>query len=39
VEHRLSYPYFIITEHHRGHMSVTSDEQLGTCFNIQLSVV
>jgi C4-dicarboxylate-specific signal transduction histidine kinase len=36
VEHRLSYPYFIITEHHRGHMSVTSDEQLGTSFNIQL---
>jgi len=39
VEHRLSYPYFIITEHHRGHMSVTSDEQFGTCFNIQLSLV
>lgn len=36
VEHRLSYPYFIITEHHRGHMSVTSDKELGTCFNIQL---
>lgn len=36
VEHRLSYPYFIITEHHRGHMSVTSDEKLGTSFNIQL---
>ena len=39
VEHRLSYPYFIITEHHQGHMSVTSNEQLGTCFNIQLSLV
>lgn len=38
VEHRLSYPYFIITEHHHGHMSVTSDEQFGTCFNIQLSM-
>ncbi len=38
VEHRLSYPYFIVTEHHRGHMSVTSNEQLGTCFNIQLSL-
>lgn len=36
VEHRLSYPYFIITEHHGGHLAVTSDEQLGTCFNIQL---
>jgi len=39
VEQRLSYPYFIITEHHHGHMSVTSDEQLGTCFNIQLAMV
>jgi len=38
VEHRLSYPYFIITEHHRGNMSVTSDEKHGTCFNIQLSL-
>ena len=38
VEQRLSYPYFIITEHHRGHMSVTSDETLSTCFNIQLSL-
>jgi PAS domain S-box-containing protein len=35
VEQRLSYPYFIITEHHHGHMSVTSDERNGTCFNIQ----
>ena len=35
VEHRPSYPYFIITEHHHGHMSVTSDERNGTCFNIQ----
>lgn len=39
VEQRLSYPYFIITAHHQGHMSVTSNEQLGTCFNIQLSLV
>ena len=38
VEQRLSYPYFIVTEHHRGHMSVTSDEELGTTFNIQLSL-
>lgn len=36
VEHRLSYPHFIVTEHHDGHMAVTSDEKLGTCFNIQL---
>lgn len=39
VERRLSYPYFIITDHHRGHMSVTSDEQSGTTFNIQLAQV
>lgn len=39
VEQRLSYPYFIITEHHHGHLSVTSEEELGTCFNIQLSLV
>jgi len=38
VEQRLSYPYFIVTEHHLGHMSVTSDEKLGTCFNIQLGL-
>lgn len=37
VEQRLSYPYFIVTERHRGHMSVTSDE-MGTCFNIQLDI-
>lgn len=36
VEHRLSYPHFIVTEHHDGHLAVTSDEKLGTCFNIQL---
>jgi len=38
VEQRLSYSYFIITNHHRGYMSVTSDEQHGTCFNIQLAL-
>lgn len=39
VEQRLSYSYFIITNHHRGYMSVTSDEKHGTCFNIQLALV
>ena len=38
VEQRLSYSYFIITDHHRGQMAVTSDEQNGTCFNIQLAL-
>jgi PAS domain S-box-containing protein len=39
VEQRLSYPYFVITEHHHGHLSVTSEEDTGTCFNVQLSLV
>lgn len=39
VEQRLSYSYFIITQHHRGQMSVTSDDEQGTCFNIQLALV
>lgn len=39
AEHRLSYPFFIVTEHHRGHMSVTSNERFGTCLNIQLPLV
>ena len=38
VEQRLSYSYFIITDHHSGQMAVTSDEQNGTCFNIQLAL-
>lgn len=38
AEQRLSYSYFIITDHHRGHLSVTSDKQHGTCFNIQLAL-
>ena len=39
VEHRLSYSYFIITDHHHGQMAVTSDENFGTTFNIQLPKV
>lgn len=38
VEQRLSYSYFIITDHHRGEMAVTSDDEHGTCFNIQLAL-
>jgi len=33
---RLSYPYFIVTEQHRGEMAVTSDINVGTTFHIQL---
>lgn len=36
IENRLSFPYFIITEHHRGQMAVTSDINVGTTFHIQL---
>lgn len=36
AEQRLSYSYFIITEHHRGQMAVTSNEGHGTSFHIQL---
>jgi PAS domain S-box-containing protein len=33
---RLSYPYFIVTEQHRGQLAVTSDIDIGTTFHIQL---
>src|SRR5690606_1951767 len=39
AEQRLSYPFYIITSHHRGEMAVTSDEDSGTSFNIQLPLV
>lgn len=35
---RLSFSYFIITEHHKGHMAVTSDINVGTTFHIQLQL-
>tara|TARA_R110001592_G_scaffold1001_1_gene5884 strand:+ start:1450 stop:2928 length:1479 start_codon:yes stop_codon:yes gene_type:complete len=33
---RLSFSYFIITEHHLGQMALTSDPEIGTTFHIQL---
>lgn len=33
---RLSLAYFIITEHHRGQIAVTSDINIGTTFHIEL---
>lgn len=36
LENRLSFAYFIVTEHHGGQMSVTSDINVGTTFHIQL---
>lgn len=33
---RLSFSYFIITDHHHGQMAVTSDTEIGTTFHIQL---
>jgi PAS domain S-box-containing protein len=35
---RLSFSYFIITDHHRGQMAVTSDVNVGTTFHIQLQL-
>lgn len=35
-ENRLSYSYFIIADHHQGQMAVTSTEEHGTRFHIQL---
>ena len=34
----LSFPYFIITEHHGGLMAVTSNTKHGTTFNMQLQL-
>lgn len=34
----LSFPYFIITEHHEGEMAVTSEAGSGTTFHMQLQV-
>ena len=36
VEHRLSYSHFIVTEHHKGHIAVTSGVDVGTTFHMQL---
>ncbi len=35
AENRLSFSYFIITEHHDGEIAVTSDPELGSTFHIQ----
>ncbi|HEY7772900.1 MAG TPA: ATP-binding protein [Marinagarivorans sp.] len=36
VEQRLSYSHFIVTEHHKGQIAVTSSTDVGTTFHIQL---
>jgi len=38
MENRLSFPFFIVTEHHGGQMAVTSDRDVGTTFHIQLQL-
>ncbi|MBF0218777.1 MAG: PAS domain S-box protein [Gammaproteobacteria bacterium] len=35
---RLSLSYFIITEHHKGQIAVTSDINIGTTFHLQLQL-
>jgi PAS domain S-box-containing protein len=39
VEQRLSYSHFIVTEHHKGQIAVTSDKVIGTTFHIQLPLI
>lgn len=34
-ENRLSFPYFIVNDHHQGEMAITSDKDIGTTFHIQ----
>ncbi len=36
VEHRLSYSHFIVTDHHKGNIAVTSSIDVGSTFHIQL---
>lgn len=38
AEKRLSFSYFIVTEHHQGEIAVTSDLDVGTTFHIQLQL-
>lgn len=33
---RLSFPYFIVTQHHKGHMAITSKVDIGTTFHLEL---
>lgn len=35
---RLSFAHFVVTDHHHGHMAVTSDVDVGTTFHVQLQV-
>jgi len=35
---RLSFAHFVVTEHHHGHMAVTSDVDVGTTFHVQMQV-
>lgn len=39
LENRLSFSYFIITEHHGGRMAVTSDIDVGSTFHVQLELI
>ncbi|SMF47665.1 PAS domain S-box-containing protein [Alteromonadaceae bacterium Bs31] len=35
---RLSFAHFVVTEHHHGHMAVTSDVDVGTTFHVQMQL-
>mgnify|MGYP001202948622 CR=1 FL=1 len=36
---RLSFSYFIVTEHHHGQLAVTSDPDVGTTFHMQFELL
>lgn len=38
AENRLSFTHFILTEHHKGQIAITSDVEVGTTFHIQLQL-
>ncbi len=38
AENRLSFSHFIITEHHKGQIAVTSDVDVGTTFHMQFEI-
>ena len=35
---RLSFPYYIVSQHHKGQMAVTSNVEIGTTFHIELNL-
>ncbi|MFT5084444.1 MAG: PAS domain S-box-containing protein [Lentisphaeria bacterium] len=38
AEHRLSFSHFIVAEHHKGQIAITSDVNVGTTFHLQFQL-